>query len=295
MVDVDRGVEGAARIDTHVHLWDAIADPEALRLMPSALHRAFTLAELERELAATRTASVVLVETGGSESDLTSLRRNAATSEQVVGFVAYADPHGPPIDGLLERLVEDPKFLGVRFRFEGTPTADLDEARILDAARAVTDRDLTLELLVTTDQLPVVRRLAGRLPGGRVIVDHLAKPDLRHPAEFETWQKELRALANETAFAMKLSVSPRAVDLVWLAARGRGGWEPAEIRPYLSACLEAFGPGRVAWGSDWPIAALGGPYRSAVDLMAEALGTLDAESEAQVFSGTAKRVYRLRS
>jgi L-fuconolactonase len=155
--------------------------------------------------------------------------------------------------------------------------------------------DLVLELLVEVDHLPAIRRLARELPDVRAIIDHLAKPDIRHGIDRGTWSSQITALARETNFDMKLSVSPRATDLHWLADRGPGGWTAQEVRPYVSETLEAFGPDRVAWGSDWPVSALGGGYGSAAEVVSEAIGRLDPDVEARIFAGTARRIYRLPS
>jgi L-fuconolactonase len=287
--------EPAWRVDSHVHLWDAITDPEALRLMPEALHGAFSATDLERELTASRTAGVILIEAGATSGDLARLRANAAASDRVLGFIGHANPHAPSLDRMLDSLAGDAKFRGVRFRFEGIPADGLDEARILTAARSVMDRGLLLELLVEADHLPAVQSLAGQLPDLRGIVDHLAKPDIRSRDDRATWSLRIRALAHETGLAMKLSVSPRADDLRWLGDRRSGGWTAAEVRPYLMDCLDAFGPDRVAWGSDWPVGALGGGYESVAEVVADALGRLDRDVERQIFGGTARRLYRLES
>lgn len=286
--------EPAWRIDCHVHLWDSIRDPDALRLMPSALHGAFTLATLERELDASRTAGVVLIEAGSAPRDLARLRADAEASDQVLGFIAYADPRDPSLDAMLDALLGDPKFRGVRLRFEGLPAAAFDEARILATARSVMARDLVLELLVEVDHLPVVHRLAGRLPDLRGIIDHLAKPDFRHGADRAGWSSAIQALARDTGFVMKLSISPRAADLHWLADRGTG-WTAQEVGPYLSEALDAFGPDRVAWGSDWPVGALGRGYGSTAGVVADAIGPLEPDVASRIFAGTARRTYRLPS
>jgi L-fuconolactonase len=253
------------------------------------------VSDLERELASSWTRGVILIETGPGPGDQGTLRANAEASALVLGYVAFVDPTGPGVEPLLDSLIADPKCVGVRFRFEGLPAAGRDEAAILAAARSVNNRGLALELLVTPDDLEFVRTLARQLPPLRWIVDHVAKPDLRHRSDRALWSSGIRALARDTNVAIKLSVSPRAADLHWLGNRGRGGWTAAEARPFLSECLEAFGPDRVLWGSDWPVSALGGTYASAADVVADALGALDPDAEARIFAGTARRIYGLGS
>lgn len=280
-------------LDTHVHLWAPLEDPDARMIVPEVLQRAYVLPELERGVVGTPTTGVILIETGGSASDLALLRANAAASDLVVGFIAYAEPSGDGLEPLLDQLRDDPKFKGIRFRLEGTPPSHLDEPSVIRAARIVADRDLVAEFLVTTEHLPLLERVTQRLPGLRGIVDHLAKPNVRDPIEFEAWQLAVRSLADSTGLAMKLSVSPRATDLRWLAARGGGGWTSTDVRPYLLGSLACFGPDRVAWGSDWPVSALGASYRSVAEVVTGAIGPVSDVQARAIFSATARRIYRV--
>ena len=115
---------------------------------------------------------------------------------------------------------------------------------------------------------------------------------MRDPSDFDAWQRAVRFLADSTGLAMKLSVSPRAPDLHWLAARG-GGWTSTEIRPYLEGSLECFGYERVAWGSDWPVSALGASYRSVAEVVIGAMGQVSIPQARAIFSDSARRIYHV--
>ena len=70
-------------------------------------------------------------------------------------------------------------------------------------------------------------------------------------------------------------------------------WRPADLKPYVQAALEAFGPDRCMYGSDWPVCLLAAPYPSVIAALRESLGTLsDAERE-KIFGGTAAKFYGL--
>jgi L-fuconolactonase len=70
-------------------------------------------------------------------------------------------------------------------------------------------------------------------------------------------------------------------------------WQVADLRPYAEVALDAFGPARMMFGSDWPVWTLAANYpdvlAAARDLTA---GLSSAEREA-VFAGTATSVYGL--
>ncbi|MCS7051130.1 MAG: amidohydrolase family protein, partial [Thermomicrobium sp.] len=65
------------------------------------------------------------------------------------------------------------------------------------------------------------------------------------------------------------------------------------IRPVVDFALEHFGPGRLLWGSDWPVATLAADYRSTVRLYRSLTSGLREDEQAAIFGGNAQRVYRL--
>jgi L-fuconolactonase len=65
------------------------------------------------------------------------------------------------------------------------------------------------------------------------------------------------------------------------------------MRPYYDLALAGFGPGRLMFGSDWPVSTRDTSYAQ-VHAAARSLtaGLSEAEKDA-VFRGTAQRTYRL--
>lgn len=71
------------------------------------------------------------------------------------------------------------------------------------------------------------------------------------------------------------------------------GWTADELRPAVDVALEAFGPERLMFGSDWPVSRLVSTYREVVDAAASLVGDLSASEQAAILGGTAARVYRI--
>jgi L-fuconolactonase len=70
-------------------------------------------------------------------------------------------------------------------------------------------------------------------------------------------------------------------------------WSAAELEPCWEVVLEAFGPSRLMFGSDWPVALLASSYQRWVDTVAGWTASFSAEEQASIWGGTARRIYGL--
>lgn len=153
-------------------------------------------------------------------------------------------------------------------------------------------------------RLPRLAELASRFPGVTVIVNHLGGQidPAANADEISAWQAGIDAVAGCPNTVMKLGGAQMRV----------GEWEPpyhmhvskkpmssddflATLMPWYQYAMEAFGPERCMFESNFPVDRECISYRSLWNLfkkMAAELGLSDAE-KAAVFSGTAARAYRL--
>jgi L-fuconolactonase len=101
----------------------------------------------------------------------------------------------------------------------------------------------------------------------------------------EPWASDVRDLAELPNVACKLSgmVTEAEVDK----------WTVADLRPYADVVLEAFGPERVMFGSDWPVSTLAADYARVVETASDLTSQLTSSEREAVFAGTATRVYGL--
>ena len=70
-------------------------------------------------------------------------------------------------------------------------------------------------------------------------------------------------------------------------------WSVAGLHRYAEVVLDAFGPARVMFGSDWPVCLLAASYADVTSAAQELIAALTPEEQALVFGGTAARVYGL--
>ena len=105
---------------------------------------------------------------------------------------------------------------------------------------------------------------------------------------------QFEALISAPAHAARLAAETGAYcKLSGIVTETDGGWSVKDLRPYVDHLLEVFGPGRLMWGSDWPVCQLAARYedwRAAAEALTAGLGEDD---RARIFGGTAAEFYRI--
>jgi L-fuconolactonase len=142
--------------------------------------------------------------------------------------------------------------------------------------------NLPFDACVRQHQLPELAELVDRCPQVTFVLDHLGKPAI-HRGRQESWFDDLLALARRPNIVAKLSGLTTEAD--------REHWRPPDIAPYLSHAIDAFGPDRCMFGSDWPVATLSTTYERWLDLVLDATADLTDAQRAAILAGTAGRVY----
>jgi L-fuconolactonase len=72
-------------------------------------------------------------------------------------------------------------------------------------------------------------------------------------------------------------------------------WREHDLRPCVDLALDAFGPARLAFGSDWPVCQLAaGGYPRWWSTLRHLLDTLSRPERMAVYGGTTIDMYRLR-
>ena len=157
-----------------------------------------------------------------------------------------------------------------------------DTVQFAPAIEAMIDHDLVFDALLLPKHLPVLQDFAGLYPELRLVVDHGAKPQLR-TGDIAEWRHEITAIARSTNAVCKLS------GLVTEA----GSANPALLAPCVDHLLEAFGPNRLMWGSDWPVCRLAAEYGQVKAALEEALGPIGDYNRSRILGETAIAFYGL--
>ncbi|WP_349368933.1 amidohydrolase family protein [Salinarimonas sp.] len=275
-------------IDAHQHYWNpARGDYDWMPLDNETLARPYGPGDLAPALARHDIAGTVLVQAAATVEETAYMLGIADATDHVKAVVGWVDFERPEHRAVLERLARHPKFRGVRPMIQDIPDDDwMLRADVQWGFEAVRDLDLAFDALGFPRHLANFLTILTHYPDMRVVVDHCMKPQIRDhsDANFRVWAEGMRRIAQETQAYCKLSA---------LVTEADPGWTVEDLRPYAEHVLDVFGPGRVMWGSDWPVCRLRAEYddwRAAAEALTAGLDDAD---RARVFGGTAVTFYRL--
>ena len=279
-------------VDAHHHLWVRARHPQPWidPVTMAAIHADFEPVDLAPLAQAAGVTATVVVQSIASEAETADLLGVAAKDALVRGVVGWVDLTAADVADRIGRLQATrggERLVGIRHLVQGeTDPAYLDRPDVRRGIAAVGAAGLVFDLLVREHQLPMATRLACDMPEVSFVLDHLGKPTLGGP-EMTDWARHLRALAASSNTTAKLS------GLVTEVRRPQ--WTPSDLRPAVEHALDAFGPDRLMFGSDWPVCLLASSYLRWVEALTELLGGHDRADQALVWGDTARRVYGLEA
>jgi len=246
-------------VDSHLHLWD----PSELEYewLDGALSGRFAEEELfEEQLPGVTEEVAIFVQAETVERaflDEVAWVQSIADAAGVVAITAGARlDRGAATAEHLHRLAEYARVIGVRHLLQGEPHGTASSPAFVDGAKLVAARGWTFDACVRAGGIADVTALADAVPDLRIVLDHLGKPrvgtDAAPSRPSAEWLRDLHELAARPLVHVKLSGLP---------AEAGGFWTEQQLTPFLDAALEAFGPERLMWGSDWPVSAVDAEYQ----------------------------------
>jgi L-fuconolactonase len=131
---------------------------------------------------------------------------------------------------------------------------------------------------MTPQALSQLRGLIERFPKVKIILDHLARPQLTDGPPFAADQ-EFFALSRYPNISLKLT--PVNVEPT--------SWGKATPETFFSALIKAYGANRIAWGSNFP--ATPGPLKDILGKAQQALRFASAADREWIFGKTALTLY----
>jgi len=275
------------RIDAHQHFWNySAAEYPWIGAGLERLARDYLPPDLEPLLAAEGFEGSVAVQARQSVEESRWLLALAEAHPLVKGVVGWVDLRSDRVGDDLRMVAAHPKFVGVRHvvQDEPDPRFVLGEG-FIRGLRQLRQYGLPYDLLLYPTQLPAAVELVALLPEQPFVVDHLAKPRIAAGA-IQGWGRDIRAIARHENVCCKVS------GMVTEAARQ--GWKRADFTPYLDVVLEAFGPERLMFGSDWPVCLLAGEYADVATIPRDYFSRLSATEQRMIWGGTAARFYGLK-
>jgi L-fuconolactonase len=274
------------RIDTHQHYWHYNPVEYAwIDDTMAVIRRDFLPDDARREMEAVGFDAAIAVQVRQTLDETRWSLSLAARHPFIAGVIGWVDLQSPTVAADLDRLAGEAALVGIRHIVQAEPDDFLSRPAFRRGLAALEARNLPYDLLVYARQLGAAVDVVGAHPGQRFVLDHLGKPDIRGGG-YAAWRRDFDRIARFPNVWCKLSGLVTEAD--WRA------WTPGQLRPYLDAAFEAFGPARLMVGSDWPVCTVAASYGDVMRVVLDALAEYSEDERARVLGGTARDVWNLR-
>ena len=274
------------KIDSHHHFWKY--DPVTYSWMNDSmgiLKRDYQPEDLKEVIDSAKIDGVISVQADQSMRETEDLLKHASECSFIRGVVGWFPLAEPELDRLLESYATNPSLKGVRHVVQD----EADDQFILGDAfnkgiRRLKAYELVYDILIYERQLGPSIEFVDRHPDQVFVLDHVAKPRIGDQI-MEPWRAQMFELAKRENVYCKLS--GMATEANWQ------NWTKDDLWPYAEVAMEAFGPTRMMFGSDWPVARLAVEYGDWVGLCREFISTLSDSEQAMIEGEVAIRAYDL--
>ena len=176
------------------------------------------------------------------------------------------------------------------------------DARFREGFAQLAPLGLSFEAWQFHPQLPEVLALARAFPQTAIVLNHLGGPLAVGPylgqgeAQFARWRRDLQALAACPNVTVKLGGLGMQIGPIghWQLPDPPDSMQIAQAwRPWVDTCIEAFGARRCMFESNFPVDKISSGYAVLWNAFKRLAAGASAAEKAALFSGTARRIYRL--
>lgn len=274
-------------IDAHQHFWrfDPIRDSWITEEMYK-VRRDFLPADLQPILQANGIDGCISVQADQSEDETEFLLDLAQDNPFVKGVVGWVDLRRQDIEERIQFWTKFEKLKGFRHVLQ----AETDRALMLKPSfrrgiAALGKHGYTYDILIYPDQLGYTKEFVAAFPDQPFILDHIAKPHIKHRYITDEWRDAIRAVAAHPNLHCKISGIVTEAD--WY------DWKPEHFKVYIDTVVEAFGTDRIIYGSDWPVCLVAASYDQVIGIVRDYFAGFSKDEQAAFFGGNATKFYNL--
>lgn len=291
-------------IDPHHHLWDlALGRHPRLTLAsgeapsdPLDLRRDYLVRDYLADAAGQGVVATVHVEAAWLAQDCLGETRWLETLDKQDGvasrYVAHVPLARPDVADLVAAQAGFARTVGIRDILSWHPDPTLSFAARRDVMddpdwrrglATLAAHDLVFDMMIFATQLDDANRLVRDFPNQFFVLNHSGSPIDQSAEGIAAWRKGIDALGASENVAIKISALT-GYDPDWTEDR---------LRMPIAHCIDAFGPERTMFASDFPVTRLHATYAQTYDLYRSLAASYSAEEQTSLFLKTAARVYRI--
>jgi len=273
-------------IDTHHHYWNYNpVDFDWIDEKMAVIRKSFLPNDLNQTLESTDVKGVVSVQARQCLEETDWLLSMAAEHEFMKGIVGWVPLSSDNIQAVLEKYKDNPWLKGVRHVIQGEPDPEFILGKDFnEGIRKLKDNNLVYEILIFERQLANTIKFVDQHPNQQFVLDHIAKPRIKENV-LQPWADLIKELAKRENVSCKISGMVTEADYKL--------WTPEQLAPYFDVVLEAFGPQRLMFGSDWPVCLVATEYHNWLDIVSQVADGFSEEEKALFYYKNAEKLYKL--
>jgi L-fuconolactonase len=276
------------KIDAHQHFWQ-LSQPFDYGWLDNPqlaqIRRDYLPVDLKLHLDNCNISGSIFVQTQHNSEENQWVLDFCKSYPFLKGIVGWVDLACHTCEEQIQEICKKPKFLGVRHVVQDEPDDNfLIRPEILNGLSTLEKYGVPFDVLIYVKHLKHVPTLARKFPSLKMVINHLAKPQIRRN-EMQLWHNDFIACAAFENVYCKLSGMVTEAD--W------NNWRPSDLKPYIQTAIDAFSPERLMYGSDWPVCELAGTYEQVHSALLENISELSHYEQQSIFASTAKKFYNI--
>lgn len=273
-------------IDSHQHFWHyepvkhAWIDDDM-----AVIRKDFMPSDLEIVYKEHGVDGCVAVQADQKFAETEFLLNLASRHDFIKGVVGWVDLRSPTIEATLEAYEQHEKLKGFRHVVQGEADPNfLLRPQFLIGISLLKKFNFTYDILIFPHQLGATLEFVKQFPNQKFVIDHIAKPYIKD-GFYDGWAVLMKEIAKYEHVTCKFSGMITEADYK--------EWTSEQIKPYMELVLEAFGPERIMFGSDWPVCLVAGNYSKVKNLVTDFISKLSPNEQAQIMGTNAINFYNL--
>lgn len=270
-------------LDAHQHFWrfHPVRDRWITNEM-GVLRKDFLPEDIQSLLQPANVLGTIAVQADQSECETEFLLNLAAHHSFIRGVVGWVDIMHPDLTLKLKHYQNFPVLKGFRHILQSESPEFMLQPAFIKGLQVLADFGYTYDLLIYPNHLKAAIQLMQKVPSLKVVVDHLAKPDIKSKS-FTNWEQGIVELASFSQVYCKISGMVTEAD--W------HHWKYEELVPVMNTVVNNFGTSRIMLGSDWPVCLLATNYQDCLQIGRRFFADYSFEEKQAIFYKNAARFY----
>lgn len=272
-------------IDAHQHFWHYQPERDSwITEDMRAIRRDFLPEDLLPLLRRNMIEGCVAVQADQSEKETDFLIKCARNHSFIKGIVGWTDLQSPGVQARLEYYYQFQEVKGFRHIIQAEPEEFFSRPAFRKGISLLEQYNFTFDILIYPHHLPAALSFIKAFPNQAFVIDHLAKPFIKKQ-QLKPWKQQLQQIAMHENVMCKISGMVTEAD--WQH------WKTTDFKPYLDTVLEAFGPARIQYGSDWPVCQVAATYDRQMEIIRHFIDPLSPAEKKAILGENAGRFYHL--